>query len=238
LEAIAVFTRQVNPESFMKNTLHYLFVLLAFILTASALPAWAQPSMSAEYKQAAQAYYAAAAKETDPASASCDKAWGDYYTCVANSLVSGANVNCTAPTCQPGSGQGSAATTYSVNGQPTSQGTFQQGVDNSLNGIAAAIASPKTRNLGIAQGAFDIAGFFAKKAMEIDAENTSALQTEMQQTNTINEMMSEGEVKMVKNMENTLLTNIQTSVERLQGFFVWRCVWQRFSSVIGKPEFH
>jgi hypothetical protein len=102
-----------------------LFAILS--VATLALRVWAQePQMSAEYKQAAQAYYDAAAK--DPANASCDKAWGDYYTCVAASLVSGTSVTCTQPTCQPGTGQTAAPTKWNVNGQPTSQNQFQSSV--------------------------------------------------------------------------------------------------------------
>ena len=84
------------------------------------------------YRQAAQDYYNRAAQETDPATKSCDKAWGDYYGCLADQLVSGVNVTCTPPTCQPGAGQGAAPTTYSVNGQSVNQQQFNSSVQQSM----------------------------------------------------------------------------------------------------------
>jgi hypothetical protein len=84
------------------------------------------------YKQAAQSFFNAAAQ--DPANASCDKAWGDYYNCLADQLVSGvgANVTCTQPTCTPGTGQGAAPSTYKVNGQSVSQSQFNNTVQKGL----------------------------------------------------------------------------------------------------------
>jgi hypothetical protein len=90
------------------------------------------PQMAASYRKAAQAYYDAADKETDPANASCDRAWGDYYSCVADSYIAGTKVDCIQPTCQPGSGQSAPRTTYNINGQSGNQSQFDQSLQQQV----------------------------------------------------------------------------------------------------------
>lgn len=58
-------------------------------------------SVADTYRKAAQAYREAADKTTADKKA-CYRDWAGYYDCLADSLVSGSNARCEAPTCKPG----------------------------------------------------------------------------------------------------------------------------------------
>ena len=75
------------------------FVAAALFLNVSA-PSSGQ-SVAETYRKAARAYRDAAEKTTADKKA-CYREWAAYYDCLADSLVSGSNVKCDAPTCKPG----------------------------------------------------------------------------------------------------------------------------------------
>jgi hypothetical protein len=152
----------------MNTRLYGLFIAIPLAMPVMGLAQ--QPQQAALYKQAAQSYYNAAAQESNPATASCDRAWGDYYMCLANQLVSsGATVTCTPPTCQPGSGQGAAPSTYSVNGQGTSQSQFNNAVQQSLAPVPV-IQSPLSGQQNAAQAVGNAVGTIANVLMQQEQE--------------------------------------------------------------------
>jgi hypothetical protein len=79
---------------------------LATVLAAAALffnvslPSSGQ-SVAETYRKAAKAYRDAAEKTTADKKA-CYREWAGYYDCLADSLESGSNATCKAPTCKPG----------------------------------------------------------------------------------------------------------------------------------------
>jgi hypothetical protein len=93
----------------MKIKLYCLFIATLLVMPAVVL---AQPQQANYYKQAAAAYQQAT-NQGGP-NASCYQAWADYENCLANQLVSGVSVQCTASTCQPSSSQSGGTSTYSV----------------------------------------------------------------------------------------------------------------------------
>jgi hypothetical protein len=84
----------------MKRSLIATAFTAAAIFFNVAVPSPGQ-SVADSYRKAAKAYREAADKTTADKK-SCYRDWAAYYDCLADSLVSGSNVKCEAPTCKPG----------------------------------------------------------------------------------------------------------------------------------------